>query len=225
MSAPAEKMEEGALPPPVQASAVTTVQPMNVSTTPMYHQEKVGAKCCGCCCDYRRAVIVIAILFIIWTAIALVLNVTASVTPSLNNINDDQVEDIINANTTVSIIAAAIGLVMAIVALLGARLYNIPMLIAAVVWYFVNYGLYIWTWIANVNAANNVESNTVTYRYPIGLIIIQAVITGLWVYPHIGLIVEIKKGIMSRETYPREEYSCCCVSYKNQGASRTRQYQ
>ncbi|KAL3894871.1 MAG: hypothetical protein SGARI_007617, partial [Bacillariaceae sp.] len=181
----------------------------------------------GCCCDYRRAVIVVSILFICATAITLILNVTAASIPGVNNANDDEVEDILNANTTVNIIISAVGLAMAIVGLVGARIYNIPMLLAVCVWYLVNFGLYIWAWIANINAINDLPQTTTPYRYPIGLIIFQAVVTGLWMYPHIGLSMEIQKGIMSRETYPREEYSCCCVDKRNSGysESRTRNYQ
>jgi hypothetical protein len=38
------------------------------------------------------------------------------------------------------------------------------------------------------------------------------IFTLLWTYPSIFLAMEIKKGIMTKETYPREEFSCCCVS-------------
>jgi len=44
----------------------------------------------------------------------------------------------------------------------------------------------------------------------IGGIVIAAIFYGLYLYPVIGLISEIKSGIMSQETYPREAYSCCC---------------
>jgi len=43
-------------------------------------------------------------------------------------------------------------------------------------------------------------------------IVIQAVLTLFFMYPHIGFIMEVHSGIMSAETYPREEFSCCCVS-------------
>lgn len=33
----------------------------------------------------------------------------------------------------------------------------------------------------------------------------------LWVYPHVGFIVQVGKGIMTKDNYAREEYSCCCV--------------
>jgi hypothetical protein len=42
--------------------------------------------------------------------------------------------------------------------------------------------------------------------------ILLGAITALWIYPSIMLILEIRRGIMSRETYPREEFSCCCTS-------------
>lgn len=43
------------------------------------------------------------------------------------------------------------------------------------------------------------------------IFMLQGVITMLYLYPHVGLMLEIKKGIMTPETYPREEFSCCCV--------------
>jgi hypothetical protein len=33
---------------------------------------------------------------------------------------------------------------------------------------------------------------------------VYIILTGLYIYPVVGLISEIKNGIMSRETYPRE---------------------
>ena len=42
------------------------------------------------------------------------------------------------------------------------------------------------------------------------IIIIDVIKYGVFVYPVVGLISEIKRGVMSKETYPREAYSCCC---------------
>jgi large-conductance mechanosensitive channel len=41
--------------------------------------------------------------------------------------------------------------------------------------------------------------------------VLVGVITAFWIYPSVMLITEIRNGIMSRETYPREEFSCCCT--------------
>lgn len=33
----------------------------------------------------------------------------------------------------------------------------------------------------------------------------------LFIYPHIVLFLELRSGIMTPETYPREKQSCCCA--------------
>ncbi|KAG7350696.1 hypothetical protein IV203_010056 [Nitzschia inconspicua] len=222
MSSPAEKLEDGV--PHAQAVAITGLQPAPSTPgaapatfsshqgLPMHQQEKQGSKCCGSCCDMRRAVIIIAIIFICATVLTLILEVTAAAVPGFNNVDDDQVEEILTSNTTRNIIVSAISLVMAIVALLGARFYNIWMLGLVVVWFVVSYAVGIYFAIDNINQVNNLDNPDIPdYRNPIGLFIFNAIITGLWIYPHVGLIIEIKKGIMSPQTYPREEYSCCCI--------------
>lgn len=101
---------------------------------------------------------------------------------------------------------------MAIVALLGARFYNIWMLAVVVVWFVVSYAIGIFFAIDTINDVNNLNNPDIdTFRNPYGIFVFNAVVTGLWIYPHVGLILEIKKGIMTPETYPREEYSCCCI--------------
>ena len=51
-----------------------------------------------------------------------------------------------------------------------------------------------------IDRINELPSSSTVYRGPIGLYIIQAVVTFLWCYPFFGLIYEINKGIMSKET-------------------------
>ena len=41
--------------------------------------------------------------------------------------------------------------------------------------------------------------------------ITQAILRALWAYPSVFLFNEIRNGIMSAETYPREKHSCCCA--------------
>jgi len=64
------------------------------------------------------------------------------------------------------------------------------------------------------NAAEDIEGDIEAY-FNIQSIIVSvfnAFFVLLWIYPSVFLTVEIKKGIMTKETYPREEMSCCCVS-------------
>lgn len=41
---------------------------------------------------------------------------------------------------------------------------------------------------------------------------IGAIFTALFVYPSFCFVREVRNGIMTKETYPREEHSCCCTS-------------
>lgn len=59
------------------------------------------------------------------------------------------------------------------------------------------------------------ELETAFNTYMIMSYVITSLFTLLWVYPSVFLSVEIKKGIMTKETYPREEMSCCCVARRN----------
>ena len=43
------------------------------------------------------------------------------------------------------------------------------------------------------------------------VMILSSVFMGCVMYAHIGFIVEVQRGIMSRETYPREAYCSCCT--------------
>ena len=167
--------------------------------------------------DYRRAVIVVAILFIVFTGLSLIFSITAASVPGVESVDDDQIQAILDNNTIQTIILSAIGLVMAVVALFGARLYNVPMLCLVVLWFAVNFGVGVWLNIDLINSINEVYRQNGTQEIaisPFGFVL-SAVITCLWVYPHVGLIVEIRQGIMSVETYPREEYSCCCTDNRN----------
>lgn len=37
------------------------------------------------------------------------------------------------------------------------------------------------------------------------------VVSSLFAYPHVYLIMEMRNGIMSEDTYEQEKFSCCCV--------------
>jgi len=60
---------------PPESTPVVAIPAGNApSSVPMWQQEKLGGKCCGCCCDYRRAVIIIAILSLISAALSGILS-------------------------------------------------------------------------------------------------------------------------------------------------------
>ena len=45
----------------------------------------------------------------------------------------------------------------------------------------------------------------------IGFNIAGLLFAGFFAYPHGFFIKEVRAGIMTKENYPNEEYSCCCV--------------
>ena len=67
----------------------------------------------------------------------------------------------------------------------------------------------------NWSTSNQEELELAFNTYMIISYVLTAVLTVLWVYPSVFLSIEIKKGIMTKETYPREEMSCCCVGNSN----------
>lgn len=66
-----------------------------------------------------------------------------------------------------------------------------------------------------VNAWNTIEEDyqgdDTLGNLPYWTFIINGIITAILIYPHIVLILEIKAGIMTPDTFYREQYSCCCV--------------
>lgn len=168
--------------------------------------EKQGAKCCGCCCDYRRCVVVLAILGIVYYVILLILiavGVASGATIAANAEDDDIVRA---SGTAIAIGSGIIAGIYAIVVLfyvwqlVAALKYNVCMLVTVVVFDLAGLGY-------NIFAYSQIAS---TAGEAAGGIVFACLWTALFLYPTVGLIVEINKGIMSEKTYPREAYSCCC---------------
>mmetsp|Transcript_18960 Transcript_18960/g.46959 ORF Transcript_18960/g.46959 Transcript_18960/m.46959 type:complete len:195 (+) Transcript_18960:1329-1913(+) len=191
----------------------------------MHEQEKQGGKCCGGCCDYRRAVIVLCI-------ISLVFSVIGIINPSLNQAYQDQeypeLEQIVKDHSTNLLIMGIVHIIMTVIALVGAVIFNFFMVAIYVFWSILNLIISIvlqqqmvgelLDWVekqtddASWSASNQDELESSFNTYMIMNYVITAILTLLWVYPSVFLSVEIKKGIMTKETYPREEMSCCCVA-------------
>jgi hypothetical protein len=197
---------------PPGASAVAVPMGAPNANVPMWQQEKQGAKCCGCCCDYRRAVIVLAIINICISAAYIVMIVAAAATPGIwVNLDDDSVQQTFEDAYPTQLALYAVTLFCAICALVGANKFNIPLVMINTLWYV---GSFIGGTIVSINLANDVNDQTddgAPELMVVPNIIVSAVITMLFMYPHIGFMYEVKVGIMSYETYPREEYSCCCA--------------
>ena len=107
---------------------------------PMWKQPKQGGKCCGCWCDYRRAVI-------IWAIVRLAINVTnipllmrsadQTATSEYSGVEDgEEGQEVFNGyyiGNPAFLMSMAI--VTAIASLVGALKFNIHLVAIDLVWY------------------------------------------------------------------------------------------
>lgn len=207
-------VEEPGVEEPVDA---TVALPMaDAGELEMKDQEKQGGKCCFFCCDYRRAVVVISILQMLNSLVWLVLFAGAggwAVVGSLETQGDDDYdydytsEALISAAVGSYILAAMYGFFFLcnIFVLCAALRYSVCMLSTTIIIVLIQFGFSIWNVVYRAQYSWNP-----TTQYVVG--IIGSIIGyGVYLYPIIGLTSEIRNGTMSRETYPREAYSCCCT--------------
>jgi len=183
----------------------------------MKDQEKQGAKCCFCCCDYRRAVVAISVCYIVYYILLIILSATGAgaslvvrdVIDDMTQEDRDNLEDM-GTMAIVTIVVSVLFLFFNIWTLCAALRYSTCMLSTNVLLILVQLGFNIYSFWATAETADkeyNVEFNTTNF---IVSIVFSIIFYGLYLYPVIGLISEIKSGVMSQATYPREAYSCCC---------------
>ena len=155
-------------------------------------------------CDYRRAVVAGSIVGIVWNIIAIILFATGIGAVAIVNNNSDNLDltdenqqDLTDgaAEMVVIIVIYALLLCFSIFALVAALRFSVCMLGTVVFFILVQFGWSLYVSIAPV--AYNTAVMTVS-------IIVSIIAYGLWLYPVIGLITEIKSGVMSCKTYPRE---------------------
>jgi hypothetical protein len=182
----------------------------------MYDQEKLGSK--GCCCDMRRATMIISIFHMCLSAIVLVLLIAGeSLRYSIgNDIEDEELLDIVEEAAGIQMIFISFGLISSICSLQGARKYNIWLVAVNIGWMIVCWIASVAIEISTINAID-ATSYTGTEDYTFHWVgnFISALIVLFWIYPMAMFIREVRLGIMRHETYPREEYSCCCIRRRN----------
>jgi len=217
MSNNIEETAKEAVPVATAAVAIPVASPAAMAIN-MRDQEKQGAKCCFCCCDYRRAVVAISVVFIVFEIISIILIATGSaatlVTREMNDLNLTQEEkdnlDDLGTLGIVSIVLSVIFLGCNIFALCAALKYSVCMLSTMVIVILIQFGFNVYNaWALQTEIVDQAGGDFNSVSFIIS-IVISVICYGLYIYPVVGLISEIKSGIMSQETYPREAYSCCC---------------
>jgi len=197
----------------IVSTTTTTTIPAGTSI-PMMDEEKMGGKCCGCCCDFRRAVIICNIILLVFAIIGFILVISGNTVDTDYSLDDDSAYDTYFA---IEIVTLIITILMNICAILGAIKYNIGMVVGPAIWYLVEYIITIANAFIYCSAWEEELEETGFYvnaecTVPPVWIVGALVVTLIWIYPHIGFVKEVKAGTMSQETYPREEFSCCCVA-------------
>ena len=134
----AEQKEIAVVVPPPGSTTVTSESAVSIpagdNDIPMGQQEKVGAKCCGCFCDYRRALIVVVIIGIILSVINLIMTLNAisdasstvsSYIPDDHHMMENKIQDTLDEGARVVVITTILGILASLCALIGAIWFNI----------------------------------------------------------------------------------------------------
>lgn len=163
------------------------------------NKNKKAHSCCGGCCDMRRAVIVVNVILLIGRTMAVMgIHQIANFMKSFSQGFVDSVSDGGQGDdTTKEVIARALddGVVSAMTVLTFGIMFA-----GLTIYGAMTYNKYL------------VASNAIYLAlgmFQFGLLSI--VTNGLYIYPHAFLIYYIHTGIISEETYAKEEQSCCCV--------------
>jgi hypothetical protein len=125
--------------------------------------------------------------------------------------DDDVLLETIEHSYLVESIFVGIGLVASMCSLVGGIQYNIYLVGINIVWLIIEY---IATIVIEMLAYLEIEESyagTQNIKMPWFSWVVSAIISAFFIYPMVRFIREINLGIMSRETYPREEFSCCCT--------------
>jgi hypothetical protein len=203
---------------PPEITTAATIMNMNETTTApiMYLQEeKLGTKCCGCLCDYRRAVIWSNSFWIGW-ATFLLLSRGSVVQFANENFDDDvvanEVSIIVDDYYRKRSISLGVVLATAFVSQIGAvafwaslvALHALALMADFTAFCFLALELY-----RDLQVTLAAETNQVPAS-PVISFLVNGAITLLCLYPQVGFLLECRLGIMTAATYPREDYSCCC---------------
>jgi hypothetical protein len=145
----------------------------------------------GCCCDMRRAVVIVNVMNICFALLGIAMYYLLSRDGFSENFDDDLTKYELEAISNYKSRAIAFGIVSVLCSLIGiygAVQYSNWTVVLAAVYYCIS-GL--------------------TKIVPSDLS--GMLMAGIFAYPHFVFIKELNNGIMTAENYPNEIHSCCCV--------------
>jgi uncharacterized protein with PQ loop repeat len=189
-------------------------QPDVQAIVAMQLEQKEGAICCGCCCDYRRAVIIGNSFFIGFALFTTLLESSGPALMEATYTDDEFIEDVsvvLDEYFVSRIIFLGIAILTSIVAIAGAVHYQIWLVGFHAFWLVVDFIAYVILLLAMIEDLDpTYAEKDLAARSPVSNFVFVACLTAIFIYAHLGFIIEVRAGILTHETYPREEYSCCC---------------
>ena len=199
----------------VEGSAV----PESVQPSKQYVRKKLpkkGTKCFGFCCDFRRAVVYVAVFNILLSLIgvfrSLLFVASAKNDQIVGSIDDDSVLYGLQNSNRANGVFAGISLVSSSCALVGGLRYNADLVGVNIAWMVASF---LATTIISIHSYH-VLSEQRPYQgiepIPTSYFLFSGVLATLCLYPQIGFVLEVKSGILSFQNHAREDYSCCCKS-------------
>mmetsp|Transcript_6178 Transcript_6178/g.11049 ORF Transcript_6178/g.11049 Transcript_6178/m.11049 type:complete len:188 (+) Transcript_6178:161-724(+) len=177
-----------------------------VDDTPLINNELGNTRRgMGICCDSKRGLIITNTISLVLTTISMIGFAVAYSHPNWEEeVMDQEVIDRINGSYVPSMIINGIALAVNLLVIVGAHTYNIYPAVLGIVYIFVHV---IYTLAIEAPLARDTDRKDLQVLY-ITWPIVWGAIMLFW---HILFVWEVKRGVMSRETYDREKYSCCCV--------------
>ena len=186
-------------------------------------------RCCGCCCDYRRGVWILDVVIWVLTLIGLIYSIAIEehMIPVAGGMNSNKANDqdaqtmqafldaigdssMMKFSIASNILDVCVFLPMAIY---GAFKFRWYLLIPECIWRTIALfiGLIMNTrFCREWDATEEGSKATFDCETKPFMKIIDFIILGFVLYPHVVFIRQCRNGLMSPETYETKEKSCCC---------------
>jgi len=178
---------------------------MNSNTMSATPARATPCLCCACCCDHRQAVIIVDLAIIALEALVLIL-LPLGAFDQYVYVQDEEL-------VKVEMIFSGVSIATGILSIFGAYIFNIWPVVVNVVWLLLGYTVGIILavqWCKDFLEQYPSDDYYATCYIEPAPVLIQGVIMLLWIYPHIGFMVQVCKGTLSKDNYV--PHSCCCVS-------------
>jgi hypothetical protein len=161
-----------------------------IMTTP---QSKQGHKMCGFCCDMRRAVIIVNTISLSLGVIGIIGVIAAAAADGNGTFDSNGKAHQLFTGMDRATVGGAFALLIVYMLMNAAGIYG------ALTYsqYLVGFSLL-----------------GCCIDFVISLAFLNfggAVFDMLFAYPHIVFLREVRNGVLSRDTYSTEKYSCCCI--------------